>query len=173
MLVTYLHSDDLALADAATTALSRIGSDAVIEAIADDWWDGNDDFRGGAADVLENIHTDRCVSACLKFLDEEEDMDTAFGLGHALLSHFAFDGIEPVRELVLEVEDELSPDRFDVRHHLVAAATIMEVEFPEYEEWYVEAVETNWGWGDFEPARLSDSFRPDPLGPKGSGNGHA
>ena len=47
----------------------------------------------------------------------------------------------------------------------------MEVEFPEYEEWYEEAVETNWGWGDFEPTRLSDSFRPDPVGPPGSGNG--
>jgi hypothetical protein len=100
----------------------------------------------------------------LEFLDEEEDMDTAFGLGHALLSLFAFDGIEPVRKLVLEVGDELSPDHFDLRHHLVAATTIMETTFPEYEEWHKEAVETNWGWGDFEHARLADAFQPDDAG---------
>ena len=172
ILVEHLHSDNLALADAATTALRKIGNDAVVEAIADDWWEGSDDFRGGAADVLESIHTDLCVSEVLKFFDEEEDMDTAVALGHGLLSHFEFYGIEPVRELVLEGGDELSPDLFDLRYHLVAAATIMEIEFPAYEEWYDEAIETNWGWDEFEHPRLADAFQLDPVGPKRSGNGN-
>jgi hypothetical protein len=172
VLVEHLHSDDLALADAATMALSRIGTDKVVESIADDWWDGNDDFRGSAADVLDKIHSDLCAERCLEFLDGEEDMHTALALGHALLSNFAFDGIEPVRELILENEDDLSPDHFDLRYHLVAAATIMRTTFPEYEEWYKDALKTNWGWGDHEYARLADSFRSDPIGPKQSGNGH-
>jgi hypothetical protein len=161
ILVEHLHSDDLALADAATTALRMIGNDAVVEAIADDWWEGSDDFRGGAADVLESIHTDLCVSEGLEFLDEEEDMDTAIALGYGLLSHFEFDAIAPVRQLVLEGGDDLGPDHFDLRHLLVAAATVMEIGFPEYEEWYEEAVKTKWGWGDFEHARLAEAFQPD------------
>jgi hypothetical protein len=108
----------------------------------------------------------------LEFLDEEEDMDTAFALGHALLSNFEFDGIDPVRELVLDGGDELSPDHFDLRNHLLAASTIMRVQFPEYKMWYEVAIETNWGWEDFEPPRLADAFRPDPVGKQDSGNGH-
>ena len=172
ILVRHLHSDDLLLADAAATALSRIGTDAVVETIAGDWREGSDDFRGGAADVLEKIHTDLSVGKCLALLDEEEDMDTALILGHALLSHFSFDGIEPVRELVLEVGDDLSSDHFDLRYHLVAATTIMGAKFPEYEDWYEEALETNWGWEDYEHAWLADAFQPDPVGPMPSENGH-
>ena len=172
ILIGHLYSDDPVLADVATTALSRIGTDADVEAITDGWREGNDDFRGRAAKVLESIHTDRCVSACLEFLDEEEDMDTAFALGHALLSNFEFDGIDPVRELVLDGGDELSPDHFDLRNHLLAASTIMRVQFPEYKMWYEVAIETNWGWEDFEPPRLADAFRPDPVGKQDSGNGH-
>jgi len=171
ILIEHLHSYNLALSDAATTALGRIGTDAVVVAIADDWWEGNDEFRGSTTDVLDKIHSDLCVERCLEFLDGEEDMDTALALGHALLSDFAFDGIEPVRELILEYEDDLSPDHFDLRYHLVAAATIMRTTFPEYEEWYKDALKTNWGWGDHEYARLADSFRSDPVGPKQSGNG--
>jgi hypothetical protein len=113
---------------------------------------------------LESIHTDLCVCEGLKFLDEEEDMDTAVALGYGLLSHFEFDAIEPVRQLVLEGGDDQGPDHFDLRHLLVAAATIMEIEFPEFEEWYEEAVQTKWGWGDFEHARLAEAFEPDDTG---------
>ena len=172
ILIGHLYSDDPVLADVATTALSRIGTDAVVETIAGDWREGSDDFRGGAADVLEKIHTDLSVGKCLALLDEEEDMDTALILGHALLSHFSFDGIEPVRELVLEVGDDLSSDHFDLRYHLVAATTIMGAQFPEYEDWYEEALETNWGWEDYEHAWLADAFQPDPVGPMPSENGH-
>jgi len=171
ILVEHLHSDDISLTDAATSALMNIGTDAVVEEIADYWYDCNEEFRGAAADVLDKIHTDLCVQNCLEFLEDEEDMDTALVLGHAVLSHFSIEGIEPVRELIVCDEDDLSPDHFDLLYHLVAAATIMGAEFPEYVPWYQDALATNWGWGDYEPARLADALRPDPVGPKRSGNG--
>ena len=108
ILVEHLHSDEDSLIDAAETALMKIGTDAVVEAIADDWPDASDDFRGGAADVLDKIHSDLCVKNCIEFLEFEDDLETAVALGHALLSHFAFEGIEPVQEFFMIEEEEWS-----------------------------------------------------------------
>ena len=167
-----LDSDNPVLVDAAGTALVRIGNDAVAEALISDWWGGSDEFRVTAADVLGKMHTDVSAKRCLEFLIQEETWDAAIALGHALLSNFEFEGIDPVRELVLDGGDELGPDHSDLRNHLLAASTIMRVQFPEYKMWYEEAIETNWGWDDFEPPRLADAFRPDPLGQQEPGNGH-
>ena len=171
ILIRRLHSDDDSLIDAAETALMKIGTDAVVEAIAIDWWDANDDFRGAAADILEKIHTDLCVEECLEFLDFEDELETALAFGHALLSHFAFEGIEPVREFLVIDQDEWTVEHVDLLYHLLASATIMEVGFPEYEQWYQQAQENNWGWDDYERPRLAEAFRPDPVGPMVSGNG--
>ena len=171
ILVEHLHSDEDSLIDAAETALMKIGTDAVVEAIADDWPDASDDFRGSAADVLDKIHSDLCVKNCIEFLEFEDDLETAVALGHALLSHFAFEGIEPVQEFFMIEEEEWSAEHFDLLYHLVASATIMEVGFPEYERWYQEAQDSNWGWTDYQRPRLADAFRPDPIGPTVSGNG--
>ncbi len=171
ILVEHLHSDEDSLIDASVTALMKIGTDAVVEAIADDWPDASDDFRGSAADVLDKIHSDLCVKNCIEFLEFEDDLETAVALGHALLSHFAFEGIEPVQEFFMIEEEEWSAEHFDLLYHLVASATIMEVGFPEYERWYQEAQDSNWGWTDYQRPRLADAFRHDPIGPTVSGNG--
>ena len=171
ILVEHLHSDEDSLIDAAETALMKIGTDAVVEAIADDWPDASDDFRGGAADVLEKIHSDLCVENCLEFLEFEDDLETAVMLGHALLSHFAFEGIEPVQEFFMIEEEEWSAEHFDLLYHLVASATIMEVGFPEYEALVSGVQDSNWGWTDYERPRLANAFRPDPIGPTVSDNG--
>ena len=47
----------------------------------------------------------------------------------------------------------------------------LDATFPEYDEWYAEALQNNWGWGDYEPARLADAFRAETAGPPNSGNG--
>lgn len=171
ILVEHLHSDEDSLIDAAETALMKIGTDAVVEAIADDWPDSSEDFRGSAADVLEKIHSDLCVENCLDFLEFEDDLETAVVLGHALLSHFAFEGIEPVQEFFMIEDEDWSAEHFDLLYHLVTSATIMEIRFPDYERRYQQAQECNWGWTDYQRPRLSDAFRPDPIGPMASGNG--
>jgi hypothetical protein len=159
ILLEYLHSPEAELADEATMALGCIGTDAVVDAIAEDWDDADDEFRLFATEVLEKVHSDRSVECGLKFLEHEEDLDIALALGHGLLSHFAFAGIETARELLRAEGEDLSPDHWDLRHHLLAAATIMEQDFTEYEEWYESAVEDHWGWGDYDSARLADAFR--------------
>ena len=161
-MIHHLGSDELELSISAATALVRIGTDAVVEAIVDEWWDASDDFRGAAAGVLEEIHTDLSEQSCLDFLEFEDDFDTGFALAHALLSHFSDEGIEPVRGFFLIDPEEWSPDHFDLLYHFVASATVMEAKFPEYDRFYQDALEANWGWGDHERGRLADAFQPDP-----------
>jgi hypothetical protein len=171
ILIRHLHSDEDSLIEAAETALMKIGTDAVVGANADDWWDASDDFRGSAAGILEQIHSDLCIENCLDFLDFEDELETAVSLGHSVLSHFAFEAIEPVQEFFMIEEDDWSADHFDLLYHLVASATIMEVRFPDYERWHQQAQKSNWGWTDYKCLRLTDAFRSDPVGPMASGNG--
>ena len=76
-----------------------------------------------------------------------------------------------VRDLVLGDEDDLEPDERGLRYRLLAAATVMGETSPEYDEWYKVALKSNWGWGDYKPARLADAFRRHLVGHPHSGNG--
>ena len=171
VLMERLHEEELSLVDAAITALSKIGGDAVVEAIAEQWGDWSDEWCEMVAEVMKHIHTDRSVQSCLEFLKEEEVPDVQIYLANTLLGHFSNDAIELVRALVLGDEDDLEPDQRDLRYQLLAVATIMDVAFPEYDAWYSVALQNNWGWGDYEPARLADAFRAETVGPPISGNG--
>jgi hypothetical protein len=161
-----LSRDDDEVVDECGPALGRIGGDALVQAITDVWPEADEEFRNVVCEALEYIHTDLSTQTCLDFLREEEDDNVALSLGHALLSHFAIEAVEPVRQLVLD-ENDLDPDQSDLRDHLLAACVIMNTTFPEFEAWHAEAVRTNWGWGDHRPERLADSFRDDGRGPTG------
>jgi len=169
LLIETLGCEKVMLSDSASRALRYFGSDAVVTAIAAGWWERDEDYRGAAADVLEKIHTDLCVEKCLEFLAAEDDPDTALTLGRAVLSHFALEAVEPVRELVVGADEELSPEENDLRYFLTATATIMGAEFSEYAAWYRDALESSWGWGSYERGRMSDNFRPKPERRKRSG----
>lgn len=157
-LMERLGDEDLVLSDATATALMKIGNDAVVEAIADECWDETNDFQGSAADVLERIHSELCLQSCLEFLESDMELDTAIMLGYALLAHFDSAAIEPVRQMVLGDDDDLTPDQRDLRYRLTAVATIMQASFPEYEAWYHEALATRWGWHDYTSGRLSETY---------------
>jgi hypothetical protein len=147
-LVDMMHEDYWATSDSAITALERIGGDKVVQEIADQWPDSSNDFRQGTAEVLGHIHTELSAAKCLAFLAAEESPDVQDFLANAALDHFVAEAIEPARQMTLGEWDDLTPDESDLRYHLVTAATIMESSFPEYDDWYAHAVETNWGWGD-------------------------
>ncbi len=170
LLIERLDHQNVSVADESTTALIRIDTDAGVRAIADQWSNADTGFRAAASDVLENIHTDLCAESCLRFFAAEEDAITRMSLAHAVLSQFLEEGVEPVRQLILE-HDELTPNGLDIRYRLVAACTIMGVFFPEYERWYDDDVANHWGWGEYTPPRLADSFRPDQPGPRRWWNG--
>ncbi len=97
--------------------------------------------------------------AALDFLKHERDDEIQLELGDVLLSHFLFEGIEPVRRLVLGDDDQLGAEQFGLRYHLVAAATIMNTSFPEYEEWHEDALTTDYGWGEREATRIAENIQ--------------
>ncbi len=146
------------VADECGDALGRIGTDAVVEAIVNDWDCGDFHFRNIMCSALEKIHSDLCVKVCLDLLHEEQDGEVQLELGNAVLAHFAYEGIETVQQLVVGEEEDLHPEVRDLRSRLVAVATVMEVTFPNYEQWHDDAVKTNYGWHDYEPMRIAENF---------------
>ena len=161
LLLDRLFEDDDAVGDEVGPALVRIGTEKAVQALAEQWSEGDESYRFTAMEVFEHIHCDLSVAMADKFLPDEESEEVACGLGFALLSNFAEDAIGPVRELVLrEGPDELG-ERRDLRWRLIAAATIMNQPFLEYPAWYQEAVKEKWGRGHYKPDRIADNFGPD------------
>lgn len=114
-------------------ALSRIGTDSVIEAVSKVFPDANSHFRSYASDVFRRIHSDLSVKRALEFLEKEEDYGIRTMLGMALLNNFAYDGLEAVRKLIIHGTYE--PFITDLQEDLITACTIMGERIPEYDEW--------------------------------------
>lgn len=133
LIIKKLHEDDDLQAPKCKVALVRIGAPFVVEAIAEQFPTAKRHFRVYGTGVLEGIHADRSVQKCLAFLPQEEDCTVKRDLAHALLSQFAYEAIQPVRQLLLT-----QPHKGEWRHLrncLVQTCAIMEQRFPEYEEW--------------------------------------
>ncbi len=133
MILGKLHEDDSLLAGYCIEALSRVGTDAVVAAVAEDFADANRHFRLYAANVFENIHSDLAVHKAVGLLATEKDKQIQRDLAHAAVSHFAQEAVEPVRQLIRS--QRLDGDLRHLRDYLVETCTIMEERFPEYDEW--------------------------------------
>jgi hypothetical protein len=128
-----LHEDADVLAGHCIHALSRIGTDAVVAALAGNFASAERHFRLYAANVFDNIHTDLAVEKSVSLLAREEDRRVRQDLAHAALSHFAREAIEPVRQFLRS--QRLDFELRDLRDYLVETCTIMDERFPEFDEW--------------------------------------
>ncbi|MDB5313584.1 MAG: motif protein [Gemmataceae bacterium] len=136
LLVAKLHEDADLLLEECQEALIRIGTDAVVQAVRAAYPLAKSDFRLFAGGVLEGIHTDLAVEACIELLDQETDLDFQSGLAFALVSHFSTEGNEIVRQLVLD-----DPDLLKLRDRLVTVCHLMGQDLPELEQWQAQAEE--------------------------------
>jgi hypothetical protein len=114
-------------------ALTRIGTPAVLEAVAEAFPAAGQGFRIYAGGPLENIHSDLAVEKCVQLLAREKDHGIRRELAHALLCQFASEGVEAARRLLLGRELDFE-DR-GLRNYLLETCTIMGERFPEYEAW--------------------------------------
>ncbi len=115
------------------SALAKIGGDATISAVAEMFREGGWHLRMDACSVLQHVHSDLAVSTALELLPSEEDRTVRAFLAGGLVSHFAFEAIDPLRQLVL---DGSYDDTYtDLKSDLLVAATLMGVELPEREQW--------------------------------------
>jgi hypothetical protein len=118
-------------------ALTRIGTPAVLHAIAEAYPRAGRHFRLYATEPLEHIHSDLAVETCLRLLGQEQDEMIRGNLAHALLSQFAPEGIEVARRLL--VGRELDFERRGLRDYLLETCTLTGERFPEYDEWLAVA----------------------------------
>jgi len=118
-------------------ALTRIGTPTVLHAVAETFPRAEHHFRLYATEPLEYIHSDLAVETCLRLLHQEQDADIQRNLAHALLSHFAPEGIEATRRLL--VGRELDVEGRGLRDSLLETCTLMGERFPEYNDWLATA----------------------------------
>jgi hypothetical protein len=133
LVVKKLHEDGELLNEECMEALERIGTDGAVAALADGFPQAEEYYRLYGADTLGHIHTDLAVQKSLDFLAGETDPTVRANLGYALLCNFAFEGVEPVRKMVLK--DDYDTMMIDLRGELVTACKVMGVRFPEFDAW--------------------------------------
>jgi hypothetical protein len=180
LIVKKLHEDDDLLHEEGERALWKIGTNDVVETVCADYAQADWSYRLFANSVLECIHSDLTVRKCLEFLPKEEDTDLRVWLGQALLRQFSFEGIEPLRQVIIKgpLDD---PEMLGLRKDLLTTCKLMEVTIPEFDQWteeskHDEEQRKNYyaekfgklGGGrdedDFEP--LEDDYEEPPLSSK-------
>ena len=174
LLVNKLHDDDEILAPECIRSLARIGTDEVVDALANEFRKHTWPCRVHIAGLFGRIHSDRCVEQCLALSEGEDNLVVQCRLVRAALKHFADDAIEAARQLVLNTE--LTPDVIDVRNDLLVASELMGVELPERDWWQEQAkhdvaFEEKWyaerfeGGGDGKPEYPAEGYDDDVYDP--------
>jgi SEC-C motif len=156
LVVKKLHECGEILSEQCVEALGKIGTDAAAGAITDGWLEAVWDYRLYATSALEKIHSDTTVLKCLELLPKDNELDIRTKLADALLSQFADEAIEPVREMVSRRAYDLMTS--DLMGKLVAVSTIMGVTFPEYPIWKHE-IEEKRAINDRRMKEMRDSVK--------------
>ena len=94
-LIAMLHDEDREMVEHAVRSLSRIGGEAVIEAL-DRWFaDAEQYFQLQAATVLQYIESDRSIRTLQKWSRDAEDESAQCRVRQALLEQFVTSEIDP------------------------------------------------------------------------------
>ena len=133
LIVAKLHEDADLLDQECAEALTRIGTPAVLHAVAEAFPTAEQHFRIYATNPLEHIHSDLAVEITLKLFAAEKDCHIQRHLAEALLAQFAHEGIEITRNLL--VGRELDFNEKGLRVFLLETCTLTGERFPEYDEW--------------------------------------
>jgi hypothetical protein len=132
LLTTKLMDDDGdVMNEQCERAFVKIGGQAAVQAIGFVFPKAPWHFKLYASSALWNIHCDSVAAKCLELLGSEKDARVRENLAGTVLGNFCSDGIEPARQITLRGSREL-------RRILVGVATLMEIPFPEIENWKQE-----------------------------------
>jgi hypothetical protein len=137
LIITKLREDGDLLNQECAEALTRIGTPAVLHAVAEAFPGAGHHYRLYATGPLEDIHSDLAVETCLHLLGQEKDEGIRRNLAHALLSQFAPEGIEAARRQL--VGRELDFGGRGLRDYLLETCALTGERFPEYDEWLATA----------------------------------
>lgn len=139
LIVAKLRDFGEVLAEQCVIALAKIGTNRAALALSDGFLNESWDYRLYASGAFDAIHADATVEKCLELLPHEKELDLKSNLADGVLSNFASEGTEPIRQLILR--SEYDPQMTDLQRKLIAAATMLGVTFPEFDDWKKEAQE--------------------------------
>lgn len=119
------------------TALVRIGTPAVFDAIAKAWPTAPDHFGIYCTSPLRSVRSDVAARTALELLKTEEDHELRAGLIDAVLGQFETKGIALARDHLLLDRNVIIDN--DVHESLMAICKITGERFPEYDAWAAQA----------------------------------
>jgi hypothetical protein len=117
--------------------LEKIGTDGVVQELAQRNVAGDWGMRVAVATTLEKIHSDFSVQTCLDLLAQEPDESLQGHLFEAVLMNFCREGIEPARQHILKTAKSL--EMLEVRSALLVACTMLGETFPEFQAWIADS----------------------------------
>ena len=98
-LLNWLHTEDDWLNPLAMEALTKIGTDSVVELLVEEYPVSGWSYRFSTADILGKIHSDLALMACLSVPDLESDPTIRTQWASSALEQFSPRAIDPAREL--------------------------------------------------------------------------
>jgi hypothetical protein len=154
-LIALLHDEDREMAEYAIRSLSRIGGDAVVEALDRRFVNAEQYFQLQAATVLQCIESDRSVRTLQKWSRDAENESVQCRVRQALLEQFVILEVDRTHQWMVDA-DPICEGVDGLRRALVANALIAGRDFAELNDWiaYVredlesEPSEDLWDDGD-------------------------
>ena len=137
-IIELLQEDDDVLGEEGRVALQKIGGDAVVKAIAEQYRDGDEFYRMSAIDILGSIHTDVALQVTLDLLSKTEEADQQTWLVHPLIGQFSTEANEVARTTLLQnIDLGFMPlyDMKSLRGELAASCALTGQDFPELKKW--------------------------------------
>jgi hypothetical protein len=131
-LVATLERDDDDIGPIRATALSQIGTPAVVHELAARYADGSPKFRWSAVNSVGSIYSDLVVEQVMQWLALTRDPHERLNLVQALLWQFASEGVPPARELLRATPVDLEETL--LRRSLVETCAMTGERFPEYDD---------------------------------------
>lgn len=130
----FLGSDDDLLPAKAADALVRIGTEAVVSAVSEQYVRNRSHEYFGlyASDIFGKIKLPSSEAALLALLPEEDDLTNATNLANGLCEIGSIQGIPLVRQLVESGYDAM---HMDLKESLYAHCIIAGQQLPELESW--------------------------------------
>ena len=128
MLVAKLKDDDSDfMNEECTYALTKIGGNAAVEAIAKDFHAAPSHYRLYASSALEDMRGENVVAKAIELLKGDYDWDMQAKFIGALLANFDPEGLRAAKEFGIH-------DLPELRRGLIATAVLTGEEFPDLEQ---------------------------------------
>jgi hypothetical protein len=118
----------------ASLALTKIGTDTAVDAVAKAYHRADAEFREDAAEVFGNIRSDLAVEAGLAMLKRERDILCRDWLIFALVEQFSTEAVDAAAESLRE----RPYCRYQLMEILVTVCELMEYEIPDVKIWKEE-----------------------------------